>query len=84
MYIPNAFTPNDDGRNEGFIITGYNKCRFYHLTILNRWGEVIFETSDIARPWDGYSNGRPVEEGVYVYVLTGGENELIGHVTVLK
>jgi gliding motility-associated-like protein len=84
LYIPSAFTPNSDGKNDGFIISGYSKCLLYHLAIFNRWGEKLFETNDISRPWDGYYHGRPVEEGVYVYLLTGGGNELKGHVTVLR
>ncbi len=84
LYIPNAFTPNGDGKNDGFSITGYNRCLFYHLTIFNRWGEKIFESDDISKPWDGYSNESPVQEGVYVYLLSGGGKELLGHVTVLK
>jgi gliding motility-associated-like protein len=84
LYIPNAFTPNGDGKNDKFIISGYNKCLLYHLTIFNRWGEKIFESNDITKPWDGYLNGRPVEEGSYVYLLTGGGNEILGQVSVLK
>ncbi len=84
LYIPNAFTPNSDGKNDGFFISGYNKCLFYHLEIFSRWGEKLYESNDISKSWDGYYHGNPLEAGVYVYYLTGGGNELMGHVTVLR
>jgi len=54
------------------------------MKIFNRWGEVVFETSDISQPWNGTYHGKQVEEGTYVYLLSGGGNELKGYVMVLK
>ena len=84
LFVPRAFTPNGDGINDQFLIAGYNKCLFYHLEIFNRWGEIVYESFDVSKPWNGFYKGKLVEEGVYVYVLSGGGNELKGCVTLLK
>jgi len=84
LYIPKAFTPNGDGKNDFFVISGYNRCLLYHVDIFNRWGQKVFETSDISVPWDGTFNGKLVEEGTYVYIISGGGNKIDGYVVVLK
>ena len=71
VYAPNAFTPNNDGRNEEFKVYVPN-LRNGELTIYDRWGELIFRTSDPnGTGWDGTFKGRAVQEGVYVYVISG-------------
>jgi hypothetical protein len=47
IYIPNAFTPNNDGLNDLFEIKGFNNCEEIELKIYNRWGQVIYKTNDI-------------------------------------
>lgn len=70
IYIPNAFTPNNMGPNVNNTfkpITGnYLKAQF---GIYNRWGEKLFETSDLTYGWDGKSNGQDCQEGTYLYDL---------------
>ena len=68
LFAPNAFTPDDDGRNDTFIITGYGEG-ITELLIFNRWGEKIYETGSPIRPWDGTFKGTPVKNDVYVYRL---------------
>ncbi|GAA0564827.1 T9SS type B sorting domain-containing protein [Chitinophaga japonensis] len=68
IFIPNAFTPNNDGLNdifraEGNIITGQQ------LRIFNQWGEQIFSTSEAGAGWDGTHNGKAQPAGVYVYAI---------------
>jgi gliding motility-associated-like protein len=68
VYIPNAFSPNGNNKNEVFLPV-LNGAREYRLRIYNLWGEKLFETSDPRLGWDGTFNGKPCPGGVYVYVL---------------
>ncbi len=75
IYVPNAFTPNSDGINDVFIPKIKNAIS-YELTILNRWGEIIFTSSDPAVNWDGKLNGKMSQTEVYVWKITAkGYNE---------
>jgi large repetitive protein len=66
--MPNAFTPNGDGLNDTFgPIPRYDYVNRYYMSIFNRWGQMIYETSDINRGWDGTYQGSPVMMGTYVY-----------------
>lgn len=70
-YIPNAFTPNGDGLNDVFRITGLpveNITRF-NFQVFNRWGQAIFSTSDIMEGWDGRSKGEYCSADVYSWVI---------------
>jgi gliding motility-associated-like protein len=69
-YYPNAFSPNNDGSNDVFM--PYLKgivSRDYKLQIFNRWGELIFETDDVSKGWDGTYRGEDVQEGNYLYIV---------------
>lgn len=67
--IPSAFSPNGDGINDEFSVGNYNLSSF-NIQIFNRWGQLVFESSDPNFSWDGSSlNGGSVPEGVYVYVM---------------
>jgi gliding motility-associated-like protein len=68
LFIPNAFTPNNDGLNdlfraEGNIISGQS------MKIFNQWGELLFETGGTGAGWDGTYKGKPQPSGVYVYAI---------------
>ncbi len=68
IYVPNAFTPNNDGKNDFLKVessVGY-EVTFY---IYDRWGELVFETNNIDDKWDGNYKGKRLEPGVYVYHL---------------
>lgn len=66
FYIPNTFTPNDDGHNETFA--GYGEgIEEYELWIFDRWGEQLFYSAEMDGEWDGTYLGKAVESGVYVY-----------------
>jgi gliding motility-associated-like protein len=70
IYIPNAFTPNGDGINDSFkpILTNPElTIEYWHLTIYNRWGEVLYEGFDPGSGWDGLYKGKPVSADMYVY-----------------
>lgn len=92
IYIPNAFTPNNDGLNDGFKAEGVGITKF-KLQVFDRWGKLIFESDDINRSWDGSINGKgdseSTKQDVYVWkadvvdVLKEHHN-MVGHVTLLK
>lgn len=69
LYIPTAFTPNGDGRNDLFRPLIYENISSYHLIIYNRWGQVIFETSDVNKGWDGTYKSVKQGSGSYVWVV---------------
>ncbi|MFK7924334.1 MAG: gliding motility-associated C-terminal domain-containing protein, partial [Bacteroidia bacterium] len=67
IFIPNAFSPNDDGHNDVFFVSGEG-MRTFELQIFNRWGELLAQSNDPSYRWDGRSRqGFAVPEGVYVY-----------------
>lgn len=66
LYIPNAFTPNGDGLNDVFGAAGEGISEFT-MQVFNRWGNLVFETNDMRRQWDGTYKGEKAELGVYVY-----------------
>jgi gliding motility-associated-like protein len=80
MYLPNAFTPNQDKYNNGFGTTFSRTPDVWHMVIYNRWGQLVFETNDPTEYWTGYKNGQPLLDGVYTYRLKwsscGGETDL--------
>lgn len=68
FYLPNAFTPDGDGLNDTFgAIPKYDYVKRYHLSIFNRWGQLVFETTDINNGWDGTYQGKPCMKGAYLY-----------------
>ncbi len=83
LTIPNVFTPNNDGKNDDFNVL-YKGMKEYHLEIFNRWGSVVFETSDLREQWDGKYKGRDAPEGVYFYWITYGRKTYSGSVTLLR
>lgn len=93
VYVPNAFTPDDDGLNEAFrpILSGAT-VNHYRFTIVNRWGEVVFESTDPSEAWPGNMRGGDhyVQTGAYVWLLEVGTEEnrireqFTGHVTVVR
>ena len=90
LFAPNAFTPNGDGVNDRFFITGYGAVDV-ELDIFNRWGQALYSVTTLDLGWDGTYNGEPVEQEVYVYRLRytsfcpdGGTTEVLGHVTVVR
>ncbi|MEI6851348.1 MAG: PKD domain-containing protein [Bacteroidota bacterium] len=70
-YIPNAFTPNDDGKNHNFV--GYGEginWSTFEMRIYDRWGRIICYTNDNETGWDGTSKGKKVSAGVYTYTIS--------------
>lgn len=68
LAVPNVFTPNGDGKNDEFRVA-YRSLRDFHIWVYNRWGKLVYESTDPAKGWDGNINGRPAAEGAYFYVV---------------
>jgi len=71
IYVPNSFTPNNDGKNDFLrpYMIGIKELRFFR--IYNRWGQLIFETKDGAKGWDGLQRSAPAEIQTLVWMLEG-------------
>lgn len=70
IIIPNAFSPNGDGENDVFFPIGVAmENKLLEFKIYNRWGEIVFETTDIHQGWDGTYKGTQQEIGTYVYYI---------------
>lgn len=89
VYLPEVFTPNDDGINDLFQPVFTFIPKEYNLKIYNRWGNVTFETTDYSQAWNGKDhNGNSIPTGVYIYYLRieSPNNQIIerrGNITIL-
>ena len=69
LTMPNAFSPNGDGHNDIYKAKEYQSIVEFHAYIFNRWGQKLFEWTNLADGWDGTHNGSPVKDGVYFVVV---------------
>jgi gliding motility-associated-like protein len=88
IFIPNAFTPNNDGENDVLFLRGNNLVEI-DLKVYDRWGELVFETNDQSRGWDGFYKGVALDPAVFVFHLKAQcENNLSyfkkGNVTLIR
>ncbi|HEY3386458.1 MAG TPA: gliding motility-associated C-terminal domain-containing protein, partial [Saprospiraceae bacterium] len=94
-FIPNVFSPNDDGNNDYFTIWGrFNLVNIAYLRIYDRWGNQVFETTDIlpnveTAGWDGKFKGERMQPGVYVYTAQldfedGNSENVSGDITIIR
>ena len=89
LYLPNAFTPNNDGVNDVFKAEGVN-IRGYQMHIYNRWGQLIFTSDDPQEPWLGNVQGGDhyAPDGLYMWKVRfdnwDGPRWLEGHVTLFR
>jgi gliding motility-associated-like protein len=67
LFIPNAFSPNNDQLNDFFTPNCRLSVKEYHIYIYNRWGELLFESNDHKRSWDGNYNNAMCPQDVYTY-----------------
>ena len=90
VFVPNAFTPDFDGLNDGFYPSGFGVTNInYGFYIFDRWGEKIFESHTKFEPWYGDYKNKLVPNGVYVWRIeyqdvNGKKHEAVGKVTVVK
>lgn len=79
-FLPNVFSPNEDGPNDVFRAYPWKFVDSVHVVIHNRWGELVFQTSDPEVGWDGtyLETGEDLPEGVYFYAATAYTRRLVG------
>lgn len=84
--VPNVFTPNGDNTNDVFEIGGNSGCEVYEIKIYDRWGVLLYESSDfVNNPWDGKaSGGEAAVQGLYYYTLSGKTISYSGFVNLLR
>lgn len=71
LFIPSAFSPNGDGRNDYFKPIDYGQNALEEMRIYNRWGDLIYRSSSFEAGWDGTFKGREQNIGSYVYIIEG-------------
>jgi gliding motility-associated-like protein len=80
LYSPNAFSPDGDGINDFFKISGQGMID-YRIEIFNRWGQMVYKSIDLSNGWDGTFKGKNLPTGTYVYKIKtskyGVEQELV-------
>ncbi len=71
VFVPNAFTPNNDGVNDNLYVRGGGLRSLEYFRVFDRWGKMVFETQDINQGWDGTINGRKADIATFVYIVKG-------------
>jgi gliding motility-associated-like protein len=89
IYMPNAFTPNNDGLNDVLKPYFIGIKSLSYFTVYDRWGKKIFSTNHLSEGWNGTSGGRKLESGTYVWILKaediiGKKYDMKGTVMIIK
>ena len=87
--FPDAFTPNGDGKNDGYSPIIYGNQLWYNFSIYNRWGQCVFHSQDPSQQWNGTVGGKPCDVDTYYYqmkakCLTGKEIEQNGDFILIR
>ena len=69
LVIPNAFSPNHDEMNEVFKVKSHQNIVEFHAYIFNRWGQKLYEWTDLEGGWDGTYQGKDVKQGTYFVLV---------------
>jgi gliding motility-associated-like protein len=84
LFIPNVFTPNADGVNDGFLVQ-YTGSQPFQINIYDRWGVMLFTSKNKTEAWDGTTGkGEAVAEGTYYYTVNIGGKDYTGNVTLMR
>jgi len=67
IFVPNAFTPNGDGLNDTFRPLLFGIVQYYKFRIYNRWGQLIYESTELGKGWDGKVSGKDADSNVFVW-----------------
>jgi len=88
IFIPNTFTPNGDGSNDVLYVRGNSITELY-FAVYNRWGQIVFETKDITKGWNGIYDDMKSDPVVFAWYLrakcyNGEAIEKKGNVTLIR
>jgi gliding motility-associated-like protein len=88
VFVPNTFTPNNDGKNDMLYVRGNNFSELY-FAVYNRWGQLVFETTDKTKGWNGVYNSLETDPVVFAWYLkvkcyNGNQIEKKGNVTLIR
>jgi gliding motility-associated-like protein len=89
VWVPSAFTPNRDGKNDLFIPRYVGIRKLHYFNVYNRWGQQVFSTTDLLRGWNGEVGGKPAPTGTFVWMLkaedlAGKTYQLKGTTTIIR
>ena len=87
--MPEAFTPNGDGINDIALVRGWGVREFVEVKIYNRWGQLVFESDDMSKGWDGTFKGEPQGMDTFAYTISAvnmkGEDIFVkGYITLIR
>ena len=84
--VPNAFSPNNDGVNDRWVIKHLDTYVRASIQVFNRYGQKVFVSEPYVEPWDGTYNGKQVPVGVYYYIIepNNGGKRMVGSITLLR
>jgi len=88
IYIPDAFTPNGDNINDTFGLSVYG-IKEFEMKIYDRWGQIIYHTTEKNKPWDGTINNNETQAGIYTYSIVVTDlkdkpHKFVGAFTLIK
>ncbi len=89
VIFPSAFTPNGDGNNDILFPLGAGHVTSISIEVWNRWGQLVYNSDDATKGWDGTYKGSPAQTGVYAYLikytnLEGDKKTVKGNITLLR
>ena len=89
IFVPNTFTPNNDGLNDKLFVRGAGLRELEYFRVFDRWGNLVFETHNLSEGWDGTYAGKASDIATYVYVLrgicsSGSVVDMSGNVTLVR
>jgi gliding motility-associated-like protein len=89
LFVPTAFTPNNDGNNDVFGVVNLSVQKIIEFRVFNRWGQEIFSTTDARQGWDGTWKATPQPTGSYNYIIRvaypdGITDTFKGEVTLIR
>lgn len=89
VFVPNTFTPNNDGLNDVLYVRGIGLRKLEYFRVFDRWGQLVYESQNINEGWDGKINNRTADIATYVYAVkgecsSGSTVEINGNVTLVR